>query len=472
MRLRSLLLAWLLVPSLALWGLAFAFGYLHSLGQAHEAFDRTLLGSALVLGERLQLQDGEVVADLPPAALEMLRTDAHDRVFYRVVDVRSGRHITGYADLPDPPQASASAPSVPRFYDGEHQGQAVRIVALTVDLLDGERSRPLQVQVAETQEARRELTRRQVLEAAAVQLALIGLAAALIALGVRRGLAPLKRLRAEVRARGADDLQPIATRDVPREVAPLIQAINTQMLRQRQLSELQLRFVANASHQLKTPLTLLRAQIDHALQQSALPAMRGVLEQIHQSALGTQRLVSQLLSLARSDPSLALAKEPLDLVALAREVTFEMLTHSRARGIDLGFEGEGRITVTAEHVLLREAIANLVHNAITYTHAAAVSDAARADADGASRGGLVTVRVQAGEGGSPCLSVCDNGPGIPPDERARVLERFYRRPGAGGSGSGLGLSIVKEICERHDIELTLQDGADGLGLCVLMRWRG
>jgi two-component system sensor histidine kinase TctE len=299
--------------------------------------------------------------------------------------------------------------------------------------------------VAETQEARRQLTQRQMLQAAAVQLALIVLAAGLIALGVRRGLAPLKRLRTEVRARDADNLEPIATRGVPREVAPLIQAINAHVKRQRQLSELQARFVANASHQMKTPLTLLRAQIDHGLQQQSLPAMRGVLAQIHESALGTQRLVAQLLSLARSDPGLALVKEPLDLLTLAREVTFEMVTLARTRSIDLGFEGEEAAQVVAERVLLREAVANLIHNAVSYTPA----------------GGVVTVRVQAGAAGHR-LSVCDNGPGIPADERERVLERFYRRPGADGSGSGLGLSIVKEICDRH--------GAGPHGLCVHLRW--
>jgi two-component system, OmpR family, sensor histidine kinase TctE len=456
MRLRSLLLRWLLIPTLALWLLAFAFGYLRSLAQAHEAYDRTLLGSALVVGENLQLQDGHVVVDLPHAALEMLRTDAHDRIFYRVLDLDTGSHVSGYEELP-PPAALPQADPV--FYDAEHRGQAVRVVALRTSVLDGERAHPLLVQVAETLDARRQLTRRIVLESAAMQLVLIGAAAGLIAFGVRRGLAPLVRLRTEVRARSPDDLTPIGTRDVPREVAPLIHAINAHTQRQRQLSELQVRFVANASHQLKTPLTLLRAQIDHALQQGALPAMRAVLEQIHESALGTQRLVSQLLSLARSDPGVAPAKEPVDLVAMAHDATFEMLAPARECGIDLGFEGEGTVMVSGERLLLHEAVVNLVHNAIVYTHAARSEGGA----------GVVTVRVESGERAT-CLSVCDNGPGIPPEERARVLERFYRRPGAGGSGSGLGLSIVKEICGRHGVELQLQDGLDGHGLCVRMLW--
>ncbi len=451
MRLRNLLLGWLLLPSLALWGLGFGLSYLHELALSHAAFDRTLLGSAQVIGERLQIEGGHVVVDLPPAALEMLRTDAHDRIYYGVREVDGGGHVSGYAGLPLPQPAAAAVG--PTFYNDHYGDQAVRIVAHRFDVIDGERRRPLLVQVAETLEARRQVTQQRVALAAAVQLALLAVAAGLIVLGVRRGLAPLKRLRSEVRARDADDLTPIGTRDVPREVAPLIHAINTHTQRQRQLRELQQRFVADASHQLKTPLTLLRAQVDHALQQSEVPAMREVLRQIRDSSLGTQRLVSQLLSLARSDPGLALAKEPLRLDSLAHDVTFELLALARTRAIDLGFEGDHPVTVVGDRVLLHEAIANLVHNAITYT----------------ADGGIVTVRVHTRDGAA-ALTVCDNGPGIPAEERERVFERFYRRPGSKGSGSGLGLSIVKEIADRHGAQLSLHDAAEGPGLCAEMRW--
>jgi two-component system sensor histidine kinase TctE len=447
-RLRSLLLRWLLVPTLTLWMLAFGIGYWRSLAQAHEAYDRTLLGSALVVGESLRSEDGTIVVDLPHAALEMLRTDAYDRIYYRVAE--QGRFITGYPDLPPPPGVPAAEPV---FYDAELRSQMVRVVAVRTELIDRDRTRSLLVQVAETMEARRELTRRNVLESAAMQLLLIVAAAGLITLGVRRGLAPLKRLRTEVRARAADDLTPIATADVPREVAPLIEALNAHTERQRQMSEMQARFVANASHQMKTPLTLLRAQIDHARQQGTLPAMREVLEQIHESTQDTQRLVMQLLSLARSEAGLAPATEPVDLTAVAREVSFDMLSLARARSIDLGFEGEAVVTVTADRMLLREAIANLVHNAIMYT----------------PTGGVVTVCVHERDG-RPSLAVVDDGPGVAPEERERVLERFYRGPGATGSSSGLGLSIVKEICDRHGATLHLRDGRDGRGLCAEMRW--
>lgn len=463
-RLRSQLLAWLLVPTLTLWALGLGFSYWRGLAQAHAAYDRTLLGSAQVIGAHLRLQDGEVVADLPFAALEMLRTDAQDRIFYRVAELAGGggaagaevgaevgAEIGGYPDLPPPP---APPGEEPRFYDAVYKAEPVRIVALRHLLPEGRRQRRLIVQVAETLEARHQLTRRITTEAALLQLGLIGLAAGLITFGVRQGLAPLKRLRDEVRRRGANDLTPIEPAGTPREVAPLIEAINTHTARQRELSEAQVRFVANASHQLKTPLTVLRAQLDHALMQQELGPMRAVVERMGETTEATGRLIAQLLALARSEPGRPLAAEPLDLAALAQQATFDLLEPARRRRIDLGFDGSAPVPVRGEPVLLRELVTNLVHNAISYT----------------PEGGCVTVAVQAGsDGAGPQLSVQDNGPGIPAAERERVLERFYRLPGAGEQGSGLGLAIVKEICARHGLQLRLDEAAGG-GLRVNVDW--
>ncbi|MBS0343315.1 MAG: sensor histidine kinase N-terminal domain-containing protein [Proteobacteria bacterium] len=458
MRLRNLLLAWLLVPTLVLWGLGFAVGYERSLQQAHEAYDRTLLGSALVIGAGIaSAEDGEVVLELPHAALEMLRTDAQDRIFYRVADARDGATITGYEDLP-PPAAPPQA-GEPVFYDAEYKGQAVRVVALAHVLPTSSSPRRLLVQVAETLDARRRLTRRIVADSSLVQLLLILTAAGLIALGVQRGLAPLARLREDIRQRAANDLEPIATAQVPAEVRPLIDAINTHTGRQRELSQAQVRFVANASHQLKTPLTVLRAQIGHALMQTSLPAMRSVVEELDASTDATGRLVEQLLSLARSEPGRALVAESLDLSELARSVSFGLLAEAGAKGVDLGLAADEAVPVHGERLLLREMVLNLVHNAVVYS----------------PPGGVVTVHVlRRGSGGRACLEVIDNGPGIAPEQRARAFERFYRLPSSNTKGSGLGLAIVREICARHGIEIALGDGepnaSGGHGLRVTLLW--
>jgi two-component system sensor histidine kinase TctE len=342
------------------------------------------------------------------------------------------------------------------FFDAVYKEQAIRAVVLVRSVLDGSRQRQLLVQVAETLDARRQLTRRIAIESALVQLLLIAAAATLIALGVGKGLAPLKRLRDEVSRRGAQDLTPIETRAVPVEVAPLIHAINAHTERQRQLSETQVRFIANASHQLKTPLTVLRAQIDQALLQLDLVSMREVVSHLHETADETGRLVTQLLTLARSEAGDSREIQDFDLTELARDVSFEMLGMARGKGIDLGFEADAPVVVSGERVLLRELIANLVHNAVVYTP---------------ERG---RVTVSAGwQDGRAALRVVDNGPGIPLAERTRVLNRFYRVAGSGQHGSGLGLAIVREICDRHGIALSLADAPDGAsGLCVQVLWPG
>jgi two-component system, OmpR family, sensor histidine kinase TctE len=243
---------------------------------------------------------------------------------------------------------------------------------------------------------------------------------------------------------------------VPREVAPLIEAINAHTERQRQLSEAQTRFVANASHQLKTPLTVLRAQIGHALMQTDLPSMRAVVSELNASSDATGRIVEQLLALARSEPGRQLDMREVDLPALARDVSFEMLIAARAKGIDLGFESSQAVLVQAEPVLLRELVVNIVHNAVVYTQ----------------EGGTVTVSVDRRDGRA-VLRVVDNGPGIPAGDRARALERFHRIAESAAPGSGLGLAIAKEICARHGIAIHLMDApGGGPGLCVELLWPG
>ncbi|MFT3814764.1 MAG: sensor histidine kinase N-terminal domain-containing protein [Acidovorax sp.] len=454
MRLRSHLLRWLLAPLCVLWAVGVCIHYARSLAQANEAYDRTLLGSALAIAEQVVVQDGRLRADVPASALEMLESRAQDRIFYRVSCLDPPVAVAGYDDLPAPSALGAK----PVFFDASYLGEPVRFVALQRPLFGAPGLHgPLLVQVGETLGARNALARKVLIDAAALPLALIVVAALFIVWGVHRGLLPLKRIRDEIRARGPDDLTPIGLQDAPREVAPLIEAINQHTGRQRRLNEAHRQFIADASHQLKTPLAVLKVQAAHALVQPDPQVVRGILQEICDSTDATSRMVQQLLALARSDAATAVAGEGTDLVALAHAVCFDLLTPALARGIDLGFDGEAApVIVHGQPLLLRELVANLVDNAIRY----------------APVEGRVSVTVRRDGARRACLEVEDNGPGIPAAEREAVFERFHRLPGTQADGCGLGLAIVRQIAERHGASVALCDAPAGRGLLVRVRFQG
>lgn len=454
MRLRSHLLRWLLAPLCLLWAVGVCIHYARSLAQANEAYDRTLLGSALAIAEQVAVQDGRLRADVPASALEMLESRAQDRIFYRVSCLDPPVAVAGYDDLPAPPTSPALG-AKPVFFDASYLGEPVRFVALQRPLFGAPGLRgPLLVQVGETLGARNALARKVLIDAAALPLALIVVAALLIVWGVHRGLLPLKHIRDEIRARGPGDLTPIEGRHAPREVVPLIDAINQHTDRQRRLNAAHRQFIADASHQLRTPLAVLKAQAAHALAQSDPQVARGILQEICDSTDATSRMVQQLLALARSDAAVAATREDVDLVELARAVCFDLLPPALVRNIDLGFDGDAMpVIVPGQPLLLRELAANLVDNAIRYAPA----------------GGQVSVAVQRAHRGNAefaVLSVEDNGPGIPAAEREAVFERFYRLHGTQADGCGLGLAIVRQIAERHGASVELRTPPAGCGLLV------
>jgi two-component system, OmpR family, sensor histidine kinase TctE len=451
--LRSQLLRWLLAPLTAIWVADGALTYVTVKRSIDVAYDRALYGSALAISEHVTLGAGEPVVDLPPVALEMLDTGDQERVFYRVSyrdDGKGDTFITGYEDLPAAPP---SPPGKPVYYEGAYRGDPIRVAALRVDLAHEPRTEAL-VQVAETLGARADATRALVARALVPEMALVAAAAALVWLGVRRGLRPLTHLSREVAQRSPDDLTPIPA-DAPREVVPIVSATNDLMARVRDAIAAQRRFIADASHQLRTPLAVLRADADAALREDDLARLRAAVARLRDHSQAAAHLATQLLALARAEPGSGRAAElePVDLAALARETCAALVPQALERGVDLGFEGAERAQVRAQPLLLRELLANLVDNALRY---------------GRPRG-RITVSVADGERG-PTLAVEDDGPGIPAAERGRVLERFYRIPGTAADGCGLGLAIVAEIARTHGAELELLDGEGGKGLRVELRF--
>lgn len=450
--LRAQLLGRLLVPLGLLW-IADALHTFFTVRSAiNAAYDRALYASALAISERVTLAGTTPTVDIPPIALEVLDTASQERLFYRVAyRVGRGREafLTGYPDLPGPPAEPADAPI---FYDQRYRGDPVRVSALRT-VYPTEPSIAVLVQVAETVGGRGSRTRELVARELVAQMLLIALAAGIVWLGVWRGLRPLTDISRDVTHRSAADLTPVAAQDVPEEVSPLVLAVNELMARLRKTIAAQRRFIADASHQLRTPLAVVQAKAELALREEDPAALVKALTDLYEHSRATTHLATQLLALARTDPEQAGESRLLDLHAVARDACAALVPDAIARGVDLGFDGAGPLPVVGREHLVREAIANLVQNAVTY----------------GARPGNVTVSVARREGRA-VLAVEDDGPGIPEAERARVLERFYRVPGTTGTGAGLGLAIVKQIADAHGAGLHLLSCAGGRGLRVELRF--
>lgn len=444
-RLQRKLLAWLLGPLLLLLALDAATAYFVSLRFANLAYDRALKEVAREIV--LHVRPGTPLPrlELSEAVAKVLLTDAQDRLFFRV-DAADGTLIGG-----DPAVPRAAAGAAPRFFGDRVHGEDVRMVVARMPVGAVPGAPLVQVQVAETLAKRTGLAWEIVLSTLAPQLLLVVAATAVVGFGVSRGLQPLQRLRRAVSDRSHRDLSPIDTHDVPGEVRPLVDEVNELMSRLGRTIDFQNRFVADAAHQLKTPVSGLKAQIELALREDDPARVRHSLAQLYVSADRLSRLVRQLLALARNEPGAldTVQLQPLDLAAFALEVGMDWVPHAIRRGIDLGFEGpEGDpLTIGADRDRLRELLNNLIDNAIRYSQ----------------RGGRVTVRAGRAADGEVHLAISDDGPSIPVDERERIFGRFHRMLGTQEDGSGLGLAIVSEIATLHGARITLEEDVDGVG---------
>ena len=438
--LRAHLLRLLLLPVAALLGLGAFAAYFLSLEPASEAYDQALVDVGLALAERIRVSGGAYTFDLPGAAERFLRTDQYDKIFYSVRSPE-GTALAGDLELPPIP-ANRSTEGGVVAYDGVYRNEKVRVVAM----LQPCENRMCTVYVAETTRKRTALARNVVLSGV-VPAVLIALAALwVIWFGVKRGLAPLEALSEDIRRRSARDLRPIDLALSPDEAKPLVQGMNQLLGRVDEANRNQQRFLANAAHQLRTPLAGLQAHTELALAQPVTEQVRAELEHVHGATVRTARLAGQLLALARVEPGGRPSMSArVNLRRLAEESADEWVRRALAKDIDFGFE-LGDAEITGEEFLLREACSNLADNAIEYTQ----------------RGGHVTVRSGVRDA-RPLFEIEDDGPGIPAAERERVLERFYRMPGSPGSGSGLGLAIVREIALAHGAELMLDAGVHGRG---------
>ncbi len=444
--LRAYLLLGILLPVLGFVLINSVSVYRQALEAADTAYDRTLLASAKALGEQLEVSaettPPQVRASLSYSALEAFEADNRSRIFYRVAGF-AGEWVSGFADLPAPRPASAqSEPNVyaalVQFYDDSYLGEPVRMAVLLQPVAGVAGLGMATIQVAETLELRHTLARSLLLQTLWQQLLLVALIAAVVVTVVQRATAPVRQLSAQVRARDAGDLSPLPDNQTPRELQPLLDATNAAMARLTQVLDLQKRFVRDASHQLRTPLAVLKTQVQSARRGDVEPAQ--ALAEISVTVQRATELANQMLALAKVEQLRHQGDAPvLAWDPIVRAVALDVGPLMADGGFEFDISTQP-CRVRAHEWALRELTRNLLHNAIKHTPVQ----------------GSLAVHLGAADD-MATLRVSDSGPGISAAQRDRLFQPFAAS-GAHG-GSGLGLAICREIVQSlgGSIELINRD---------------
>lgn len=424
-----------------------------------ESFDRDLISSADSVVGRLRMKEGKVVVDLPPAALAILKHHESDKFYYRVVDL-SGQWISGDQEGLPPPLSDLQI-DTPRVLTSRISSQTststaqIRVAEIKTRV-DESGGQAVIVQVAETTNVRTRFQEKMLLSIAVPQLLVIALGLFAVWYGITKILTPLRSLQLQLATRSQLELGPLADDDTPEEVYPLVRALNQLFARLRDDIKAHQRFIANAAHQLRTPLAGLKTYSSLGTEMTETDDLKHIMRELDQGIDRASRMVGQLLTLARTDrgdPLVNRARTDIDLNFLVSDVVAELAEQAIHRKIQLQYEpADDRAMLTCEPDGLRHLVANLIENAVFYTPA----------------GGSVSIKARKGH--NIVLSVCDTGPGIPAEERDKVFERFYRIVGTTGNGSGLGLSIVKEVANAHNANISIGTGNGGVGTLVTVEF--
>lgn len=424
-----------------------------ALESANAAYDRSLLGALKSIDANISTASGGLSVELPYTMFEFFELTASGHVFFRV-STSDGLVELGSADLPEPPYKPPMG--APVFYDAAYFGEAVRLVAY-YRVLDrtpaGANGRSVMIQVGESTRSRQAFTERFVRSAAirdGFVLVILMLGAALV---LHVALLPLARLARDVEARTPENLTRIDDGRLPAEVRPLVGAVNHHMSRSQDLMAQQRQFLDDASHQLRTHLTTLQMQADYAKREPDQDKVRGALDALAEEIGRASRSSQQLLALGRSD-TVAVSMSSFELEPFLREVAVGLLPQARAKRIDLGIRTPltGAFAI-GDRTLLREALANLVANAIAYN----------------APEGTITVYAT-GDAMGWSLNAEDNGPGLSVEEQETLGQRFRRGANASKGGFGLGLAIVRSIAQRHGGQLRLVMPEAGYGLHAIIWW--
>jgi two-component system, OmpR family, sensor histidine kinase TctE len=461
------ILDWMLTPLLLLWPVSLVLTWLVAQGIASRPFDRSLEYNVNALAQLLTVQQQHAQFMLPLPANELLRADDADTVYYQVLG-SAGEYLAGEQELPAPPLGERRVLGEVRMRELEFKGADLKVAYMWVPM-DIPDTKPALIQVAETMDKRSLLATEIVKGVMLPQFVILPLAVLLVWLALVQAIKPLNRLEERIRARSPDDLSPLDVDAVPLEVVPLVSSVNDLLMRLQDSITTQKRFLADAAHQLKTPLAGLRMQADLAQREGAnTEDLKQSLQQIGRSSIRATHTVNQLLALARAESSgSTIQHQPCDLARLTIGVVQDCLPRAMEKHLDLGFEGvdpgTDGVILQGNPTLLQEMVRNLVDNAINYTPSSA------------EKPGIVTARVLVDPFSKALvLQVEDTGPGIPVAERELVFQPFYRALGTEADGSGLGLPIVMEIARQHHASISIDDvkpGAPLPGASFTLRFR-
>lgn len=411
------------------------------------AFDRSLIRRTYALADRVEVMNGRVRVDLPVAARELFAFDQEDLLSHSITDPQ-GRVVEGGVDMPTLPRDQPIKAGQLIIYDGVKEGENVRVAAFVLSLNGTSAKGNALIKVGETLDHRTALARRATLAIVLPMLLMTLTAAAAIAYGVGRGLEPVRRLRDRLVERPALDLSPVPLAGTPAELRPFLDEINSLLYRLAEAVEAQSRFVADAAHQLRTPIAGIRTQAEAALATGQDQDGQNALRRVAQAALGMGNLVQKLLMLARVDAAEnTLHLSCLNGVELVREIARESAPQLLAANVEIGFESEGsEAWVMGDAQLLREMLINLIDNAQRY-------------------GGTQIMLMVQGLANTVIWRVIDNGPGIAESQREEVFAPFHRLS-TSIEGAGIGLTIVARIVRLHGAKISLESAEGGPGLSV------
>lgn len=436
----SKILLWIFGPLFLLWTIGIVVTYFIAQHIANSPYDRPLLQQLELIRTEIGQQRADQPIHLSASARTVLRLGSDEPIYWQICD-DDGLPIDGNAALPVPSHWEYEA-NVVRFQDTLYNGQSIRMAYVWGG--QDNQGKTYLAQVAESNQHRAMLHHEILIGMLTPQFILVPLAALLAGLGLTHGLEPLNALQARLRARSSQDLSPINHEQAPAEIVPLLEAMNDLLQRQSTLNAAQRRFVANAAHQLKTPLAGIRTQVELAQKKQASTTSAHTLEQLLQGSERATRLVNQMLMLARAEAGELAQWHELNLIdlnVLAAQHLEHWWPQALDKQMDLGLEpSPSPAWVRGDSFMVGEMLNNLIENALLYTPPE----------------GSITVTV--GTEQNHCwLEVQDSGPGIPPELRSKVFDRFYRILGTHTDGSGLGLSIVQEIAELHQAQVVFID---------------